>query len=249
MPTPIRDATWAQIEALRDGLTRDLPATRTLATAAQLFVERLVGGFASVALARVFHVTALRRLPSDVQADAAAFASSAGRTVPLDASTPVLTLMGTAGDEPAWNDRTRSEGHRAIPLVDKRLVDGAPMIAALLAGLDVELAPLEVNGPIQLRFLSGGINARFYVPDARTTKDARGRLIIANEPFVANHGIRTVFGMGGAFLDGSLIASILFTREELSAAEVDRFPSFIGTFKIATGPLVEAGALLTSSTS
>lgn len=244
MGTPLRDATWTQIEALRDDLARDLPQACALETAAQLFVERFIGAFSSISLARVFLVAPLHRLTLDVQRDANAVASGTGRSVPLDGATPVLTLLGTAGDEQAWNRRVESVDHRVVPLADKGVVDGAPMIAALLAGLDVEIAPRGVNGPIELRHLSGGLNARFYVADARTTKDARGRLIIADEAFVARHDIRTVFGMGGAYLDGSLIAAILFTRESLTALEIDRFPSLIGTFKIATGRLVEAGALM-----
>lgn len=242
----IRDATWPEIEGLRGLLSRDLSDAPSLAAAAQCFVDGFSRSFETVVLARVFYVTPVRRLPAVEQQWATEFAAAAGRSVPLDPETPVLVLVGTAGREPGWNDRQLSAGHRAIPLVDKKLVDGAPMLAALLAALDLDIAQLLPDAPIQLRHLSGGLNARFYVPDARTTTDARGRLIIVNEAFVAKHGIRTVFGMGGAYLDGSLIAAILFTREQLSALEIDRFPSLIGTFKIATGTLVAAGSLMAS---
>ena len=52
---------------------------------------------------------------------------------------PCLALLATAGDEPDWNDRDRSRGHRAIPLASERMVEELPMIAQLIRqlGLDV----------------------------------------------------------------------------------------------------------------
>ena len=53
------------------------------------------------------------------------------------------------------------------------------------------------------------------------------------------HAIRTVFGMGGAYLNGILAVVILFSSESLPRANVDRFPSLISNFKMATASLVE----------
>ncbi len=50
---------------------------------------------------------------------------------------PCLTLLGSAGDEPTWNDARRSAGHRAIPLISKEMVSQAPMISSLLQQLGV----------------------------------------------------------------------------------------------------------------
>jgi hypothetical protein len=91
--------------------------------------------------------------------------------------------------------------------------------------------------------MTGNLNKRFYVPDARTAQDAEGRSIIAAQDFVAKYAIRSVFGMGGGFVNKLLTVVVLFTRESLQASDVDRLASFIGTFKIGTSHLVETGAL------
>src|SRR5436190_24241259 len=72
--------------------------------------------FSTVVLARMFLVLPLGRLPPG---DAAFAHAIAGDPPRLTAQTPVLTLLGTQGREAEWNDRTRSAGHRAIPLLDR----------------------------------------------------------------------------------------------------------------------------------
>ncbi|MEO7096156.1 MAG: hypothetical protein ABI175_23040, partial [Polyangiales bacterium] len=217
-----------------------LGAAPTVAAAAQSFTESLQTTFSSVVLARVFGVIPLRRLPEAERAWAERFAVLAARPVPLDPATPVLTLLGTAGVLPAWTKRTASIGHLAIPLVDQQLVDGAPMIAELLSSLQVNVQKQAGGSAVELRRLAGGRDGRFYVADAQSSIDAKGRRIIAAGDFVAKHTIRTVFGMGGSYLGGELVAAIVFTNELLTALEVDRFPSLIGTFKIATAKLASA---------
>src|SRR5262245_2615000 len=43
-----------------------------------------------------------------------------------------LTLLSTTGVEPAWNDRTKSSGHQAIPLPSENAVEKLPMILQLV---------------------------------------------------------------------------------------------------------------------
>ena len=243
MATTLRLATWSEIETLRTQLTASLATATDMAAAAQVFARAFVDQFSTVALARVFVVVPFRALPAAERAAAEAFAVAAGRNLPIEPSVPVLTLLGTAGVMHAWNDRLASAGHRAIPLIDKSFVEGAPMIAELLAGLKVDLAMLRGDTAVDLRALVGGINQRFFVADAREAVDARGRLIIGARDFVTKNAIRSVFGMGGAYVGGTLVVAIVFTTEPLEPLVVDRYPSFIGTFKIATAALVGSGLL------
>lgn len=239
--TTFATATWAEIEALRAQVTGG--GDGCVEETAQRFVDVFASAFSSVVLARLFVVVPWRALPPEERA----VAGGAVDAAPTAAR--VLSLLGTAGRQPAWRDRRRSQGHRAIPL-SKETVHGAPMLARLLTDLDVDLglapgAPGGVadGGDLQTRKLAGGSNNTFYVADARTARDAQGRLIIPGQDFVAAHGVQTVFGMGGAWVDGSHAVAILFTSEAIPRSVVDRFPSFIGTFKIATTRLVQAGAL------
>ncbi len=244
MAMTIHDASWDDVQALRTRVEPMLASAATVSVAAQRFVDALATTFSSVVLARVFAVLPLGKLPDEERAWAERFAVLASRPVPLDPATPVLTLLGSAGVQAAWTKRTASVGHLAIPLVDAQLVDGAPMIAELLTSLQVDVQKKPGTSVVELRRLAGGRDGRFYVADAQSSVDTRGRRIIAAADFVAKHELRTVFGMGGAYLGGEIVAAIVFTKEVLTALEVDRFPSLIGTFKLGTAKLVAASAWL-----
>ena len=243
MLNSLRLATWPEIEDLRTHLIATLPTASDAAGGGQIFARAFADRFSTVALARVFAVIPFRTLPASERAAAAAFAIAAGRSAPLDPGVPVLTLLGTAGVEPAWNDRLTSAGHRAIPLIDKTLVEGAPMIAELLAALHIDLSMLGGDAAVNLRAFVGGTNHRFFVAEASDAVDARGRHIIGARDFVTKHAIRSVFGMGGAYVGGMLAVAIVFTTESLEPSVVDRFASFISTFKMGTAALVASGAL------
>lgn len=238
----IRDATWDEIEELRTRISSDLATKTSLVEASQAFVGEMCASFPTVALARVFVVAPFRSMSPVEQQIATETARSMDRSLPIAPTTPVLALLGSAGVVSAWNSRETSLGHRAIPLFDASFVQSAPMIASLLKSLDVDLGNFTGDSAVQLRRM-GVLNARFYVPDARTAKDDSGRNIIAAQDFVSQHRIRTVFGMGGHFVGRVLTVVILFTREELEAAHIDRLVSFISTFKMSTSALVDTGAM------
>jgi hypothetical protein len=234
--TQLRTATWAEIEALRDQIT-SAPAP-TLEVAARRFTSAFADTFPSVVLARVFLVVPFGALPASERAIVAHDPRRTDRT-------PVLTLLATRGREPAWNDRTRSVGHRAIPLLDAETVQGAPMIARLLAELEVDVGRLWVEGPIATRVMAGGQNALFYVADAQTARDSLGRPII-QPAFAKSERVASVFGMGGAYLDDTLVIAIVFTTEPMTRQHADRFASFISSFKIATMAVQESGTIWAS---
>jgi hypothetical protein len=117
------------------------------------------------------------------------------------------------------------------------------MIAKLLADLEVDLVGLDDGRPIVTRRMLGGNNGTFYVRDAQDARDERGRSIIADQEFARQHDVHTVFGMGGAYLDGTLALAVVFSSETLERGIVDRYPSFISTFKMATAALLTAGRI------
>jgi hypothetical protein len=233
----IADATWDDINALRDRLMAR--SATSVEHAAQAFAVDLAKTFPSIVLARIFATVPLERLqPGDH-----AYATTMARGNPdLRPHTRVLSLLGTAGADPAWCDRRLSAGHRAIPLLNRTFVQNAPMIAKLLADLEVDLAGLDNGSPIATRRMLGGLNNMFFVPDAQAP-ESDGRHVIAAQDFVKARGIRTVFGMGGSYVDGTLVIAIAFTTERIERRAVDRFPSLIGNFKMATGALAARGRL------
>jgi two-component system NtrC family sensor kinase len=229
-------STWADIDSLRTQIM-ERPFD-TIEDAAQAFATRLAESCPTAILARVFAVLPLAKLPLPERNFATALV---GKDEALEARTPVLSLLGTAGRESPWCDRRQSVGHRAIPLLGATFVRNIPMIAKLLSDLDVSFSGLEDERVLDTRRLLGGNNAAFFVPDARSTQDSEGRHVIPSGDFVAAYGIRTVFGMGGAYVDGTLAVAIIFTSEVIDRLVVDRFPSLISNFKIATGELLARG--------
>lgn len=235
---------WPHIEQLRATLSRCDGSS--LEGAARAFADTFVTTFESIVLARVFAVLPFGELPAHERAFAERLAGGAGDPR-LGPGTDVLTLLATRGVDPSWNDRTASRGHLAIPLIDKSFVQGAPMIAKLLSDLSLDLRGLDPGAPIVTRRLLGGQNGTFYVADAQEAQDEAGRDIIPARAFVSSQQIRTVFGMGGAYADGTLVVAIFFTRELLDRALVDRFPSLISNFKMVTAQAQTSGKVFAVS--
>jgi hypothetical protein len=231
------------LELFRARVTTEISHAQSLCVAAQRFTTLFVERFPSVVLSRVFAVLPFERLPQSEQSIARGFAERVGTPALLGPKTPVLSLLGSRGALPAWNDRSSSAGHLAIPLLSKELVEGAPMIAQLLADLEVDLGCLDDGRPIASRRMLGSSNQCFYVGNAKEARDGRGRFIIPAQDFVADHAVDTVFGMAGSYLDGTIVVAISFTSESLDKLTVDRFPSIITHFKIATSDLVLRGAV------
>lgn len=229
------DVTWPQVEGLREAVGgRD---AASLEAAAGTFVDAFAAAFSDVALVRLFVALPAASVPPAEYAFAARFAGDDPRFGP---QTRVLTLLASRGREAAWNQRRLSHGHLCIPLIDRRFIEAAPMIAKLLADIDVDLSAFDDGRPIATRQLLGGKNGMFYIPDAATAVDTQGRYIIADRSFVERYTIRTVFGMGGAYPDGTLVTSLIFSTQKIPQLIVDRFPSLISNFKMATTKLVEA---------
>jgi hypothetical protein len=231
-------ASWPELQELRGqiGLVKD---SATLTEATQRFCDLFASRFDTVVLARVFVILPLSALPERERG----FAQRAAAPALLSETTRVLCLCGTAGVEPAWNQRLASQGHLAIPLTSSDFVRGAPMIAQLLADLRVSLRVLDDGLPVVSRELMGGRSLTFFVPDALTSLNEEGRLIIGAEQFARAHGVHSVFGMAGSYLDGTLVCAIFFTSEQLTRAAADKFSTLIAAFKLATAHLVHAGKL------
>ena len=128
-----------------------------------------------------------------------------------------LTLLATAGDEPAWNDRKHSRGHRALPLVSVEMVERAPMIAALIRQFGLEIEAV-VTPPKMAESLAGKTYNVFHVPRALGSE-----AIPAQEEFVVPYGVESALGFGGMLRTGDLFAVIMFTKVPISDETAGRF--------------------------
>ncbi|HST60902.1 MAG TPA: hypothetical protein VLK84_19525 [Longimicrobium sp.] len=166
-------------------------------------------------LVRFFVTQPYRALPPEMKDAACAILGCP----PAIETMNCLSLLATAGDEPAWNDRRRSSGHQAIPLPDERMVEQVPMLAELFRSLGVDQHALVTR---DAELLFGGGEGKmyrvFFVPEAEGSP-----FIPAQEGFVQPCGIRSVLGWGGVLHGGELFAVILFTRVAVPEQSAERF--------------------------
>src|SRR5262249_32907792 len=154
------------------------------------------------------------RAPHEIRSFVASLAQAKGVGAELHDATAILTLLGTRGVKPAWNDRRKSQGHVGIPLLSATVVDAIPMIARLLTELGVDLAWVDQKDQgIMAMAAATSVAGTFYVEDAATGVDRLERRIIPAQDFVAENGVHTVFGAGVTYVDGMLATLIVFAKE------------------------------------
>lgn len=222
---------------LRTGiaLRRALRDCRTLESAAgsvvRYFREHCLDsrtGAQSCPLVRFYATHAFGTLAPDLQEVVA------GQMAPAtpDPAMRCLTLLGTAGEEPAWNSRQLSRAHRVIPLASAEMVRAAPMIARLLEDLGVDLDSIILR-PTEFGRAS---DARTY--DVFHVEDAEGSPVIpAQEEFVIPYGIRSVVGFGGVLRSGELFAVVLFSRARIPEPSAHRFRTLALDIRSALFPI------------
>src|SRR3712207_3011931 len=152
------------------------------------------------ALVRCYKTHPYGKLDPELQS----FARAVLKGQSLGAGVRCLTLLGTVGDEKAWNSRRTSAGHQAIPLPSADMIEKAPMIAQLIRQFGLELTDvIQPTGDL-VRSLQGKTYGVFHVPEA-----AGSPYIPAQKEFVVKFGFRSVVGFGGSLPSGDLFAVIL----------------------------------------
>ncbi|MBI5494852.1 MAG: hypothetical protein HY904_07465 [Deltaproteobacteria bacterium] len=226
-----------------DALQAKMHGCASLEQAAQACTDGLYTQFKeSLVLARVYASVPFRSLPAPNKAFVEALLSSKGVPHLLKPETPVLSLLGTCGVEADWNDRRKSKGHVGIPLAGSVFVSAIPMIARLLDDIGAGLGWLDrPSQGIDVR--KGLLAGVFYVEDAATSTDQQGRQIIPAQDFVKQHQVKTVFGIGAAYMEGTLLSVIAFTRDALPKATAEQFMPLGNVFKMATATCVKSGAI------
>lgn len=160
-------------------------------------------GESACALVRFFKTHPYRDLPETLQESACEILGS--RSVPPD--TKCLTLLATAGDQPDWNKRSASAGHKAIPLVDKDFIERAPMISQLIRQFGIAVdAILEPDPKLIVDLQRTKFNV-FYVPEALGSAH-----IPTQKEFVIPYQIKSVLGFGGMLPSGHLFTIIMFSK-------------------------------------
>jgi hypothetical protein len=186
-------------------------------------------GRPACALVRVYKTHPYADLPEDLRA----FARQLEPAADMMPALRCLTLIATAGDEPAWNARQASRGHQAIPLSNESAVAAAPMVSQLFQQLGAKVANVLRPDPGLLLDMRDTAQNVFYVARALGSP-----YIVAQEEFVKRYGIESVIGFGGLLASGDLVAAILFSRVPVSPETADAFKVVGLNFKLAMLPFV-----------
>jgi hypothetical protein len=227
--------TIEQIKGLQQRLDRELAATAYLSQAAQRCTDILFQEFQqSLALVRMYATLPFRALPEFDRAFVTRLAIANRVQDQLTQDTLVLSLLGTRGLEPDWNDRRKSAGHLGIPLVDARFVASIPMVSRLLTEMGLGLDWVDRSETDIVTTVLGRMAGVFYVEDAASAVDRQGRRVIPAQDFVSRYGVKTVFGVGGAYMNGVFLCLLFFTKESIPQAQVKRMTPIISVIKMAT---------------
>jgi hypothetical protein len=211
-----------------------------LEVAAQKVTDSVYAEFKdSVVLARFFATVPFEMLPTENRNFVAGMMSEKKLIPMLHSRTPILSLLGTSGQEDDWNDRRKSHGHIGIPFVSSDFIDQVPMISHLLKSLGFSMDAILGNGTGITQTTMGKMAGIFYVPDAATALDEKKRKIISAQDFVSKYNIKTVFGIGGGYMqESTFIVLIVFAREHIDEERARCFLPLSTAIKAATTKLV-----------
>lgn len=165
------------------------------------------------AMVRFYRTHPFGRLDPELQSFARALLGSAR---PVD-GLRCLTLMASVGTRPEWNDRRRSEGHRAIPLPTREVVERAPMVSQLINQFGLDIEAVVTPSSSLLKSVEGKTYNVFHVEHARGSP-----YIPAQADFVIRYGIESVLGFGGMAAN-ELFAIILFSTVRIPEDVASRF--------------------------
>ena len=216
-------ATFSLIDMLQcgRGIRQAAGGAKSIEDAAQSIVEYLYAecenpatAAKACALVRFYKTYQFRELEPRLQA----FAKNQLRGVKASEQMKCLTLLATIGQEPKWRDRRQSEGHQAIPLPSAQIVEGAPMIAALIREMGLDIADVLSPQKSLLHDRAGSYYNVFHVENAKGSP-----YIPAQSGFVERYGVRSVLGFGGLLGDGEFFAVIMFSRGAITAESAARF--------------------------
>jgi len=233
-----------QITALRERIDREVRAGSSLQAAAQRFVDVLYEEFPkSTMLVRLFGTARFEQLPSFDRDFVRRLAHSRGVESELDEKTVVVSLLGTRGKEMDWNDRRGSQQRLGIPLVSASFVKTIPLVSRLMSDVGTGLDWVEKQKTLIVVRSMGQMARVLYVDDASTAVSADGFKIVPAQEFVAAHGVRTVFALGGSYVNRAFVATVVFTNESIPQEQAERFMPVINAFKNATTGQVMSGRI------
>jgi len=232
------------VGALRSRVEEGLKESASFQQACQKFTDILYDELSSSAvLFRVFATVDFEKLPEKERTFALDLAGARGFLAEVQAKTKVVTLLGSRGKRAQWNQRHRSERHLAIPLTSVSFIKTIPMVARLLGDMGTGLAWVQKQERNMVVTSMGRMARVLYVENALESRTGDGFDVIPDRSFVEENQVRTVLGLGGAYLNGTIVAVALFTSELVPQDRVERLMPVVHGFKVATMKQVMQGRI------
>jgi PAS domain S-box-containing protein len=179
------------------------------------------------ALVRLFKTHSYRRLSPDLQS---LVVKQLGKT-PENPSLKCLTLLGSAGLVSGWNEPSRSNRFRVIPIDGPGALDALPMFSRLFAQFGLVPPAFTAGEKSLLLDRTEPTYNVFHVPKAEGSP-----FVPAQEEFVCRYGIQSVIGFGAPLPSGDMFAVILFSRDAVSEQTAECFKTLALCVKIALLP-------------
>jgi hypothetical protein len=142
-----------------------------------------------------------------------------------------FVLIASAGQEPDWNDRTKSKRFQAIPLAGDGFVAQFPMFSQLLTQFGVDLHAFLKPGSNLLVDQEEHRYNVFHVADA-----VGSPYIPFQQEFVLPYRVQSVLGFGSLLPSAEIFSVILFSKMSIPREVADRFQTLALCAKIALLP-------------
>ncbi|MCC6141572.1 MAG: PAS domain-containing protein [Nitrospira sp.] len=191
------------------------------------------------ALVRLFKTQPYNRLGPDLQA----LVDARLEGTPDNPNMKCLTLLGSTGAVPGWNNPAQSSRFRVIPLADPNALAKLPMFSQLFAQFHIDLPFLDNIGSSLLTDQYATTFNAFHVPDALGSPYVPGQ-----KDFVVPFGVRSVFGCGGLLPTGELVAIILFAKVTVTKDTADLSKTFALSANLALAPFEHDQLILPTPT-
>ena len=186
-------------------------------------------GRKACALIRFYKTHAYNQLDPSLQE----FAQGILGKAPDSPEMKCLTMLATVGENPDWNSRANSNGHKAIPLASAEFVEQIPMIAQLISQFGIEMGSVLNPDPSVIVDLERRSYNAFYIADA-----VGSPYIPAQDDFVVPYGVKSVVGFGGVLSSGELFAVIMFSKVSIPRETAENFRGLAASAKEAIQPFV-----------
>lgn len=208
----------------------------TLQQAAQQFVDILFTEYRDLlVLLRLFVTVRYDLLPVDDRLFVDSRGVATGTSALIHGATPIFTLVGSRGRLPEWNDRHCSAHFRCIPLASTAFIASLSMLSRQLAsvGFDLELID-NWQTAMALPGRADRFRGRLHIRDAAVDRDAAGRLIVPKQDFVAEWGVKSVFGFGSGYATYPALVTLFAFTDRVLAPETlvpcaDQLEQFIAS--------------------